>query len=78
MKNTQTAESQPSDKSLDELPTPDIATIKKWLTDDLGRARSLLQAIHEDGNILNLIATHMHGKITNHKASQKSMHDIHE
>jgi len=76
MKNMEKSSKTPETQEIiDNLPTPDVETIQKWLADDLGRARSLLQAIHEDKNILNLIAVHMHGKISNHNNRPKSNHD---
>lgn len=48
-----------------------VEQVEKWLTEDLGRARSLLQAIHDDKNILRLVAMHMHGKVQNWNEKQK-------
>lgn len=48
-----------------------VEQVEKWLIEDLGRARSLLQAIHEDKNILRLVATHMHGKVQNWNEQKK-------
>jgi len=68
----------PTDKSAqgadgqNPIPTPDVETIKKWLTDDLGRARSLLEAIHNSPDILNQIAIFMQGKIENYKNAPKT------
>lgn len=47
-----------------------VEMVEKWLTEDLGRSRSLLQAIHDDPNILRLIANYFHGKASNHIAAK--------
>lgn len=44
-----------------------VDQVEKWLTDDLGRALSLLHALHNDKNALKLIAVHLHGLALNHK-----------
>lgn len=47
------------------LKTLTVEQVEKWIIDDLGRARSLLQALHNDRNILRLVATHIHGLASN-------------
>lgn len=49
-----------------------VEMVEKWLTEDLGRSRSLLQAIHDDPNILRLVANYFHGKASNHIAAAAS------
>lgn len=50
-----------------------VEEVEKWITDDLGRSRSFLQAIHDDKNILHLVAIHMHGKLQNFKNGKDSL-----
>lgn len=69
-KSSQTQEAQGAD--LENLPVPDLATIQKWLSDDLGRARSLLQCIHDNPNIRRLIAEHLLGQVQNFHNAKKA------
>jgi len=62
----------PAQGAQDSPVVPDHDTIKKWLTEDLGRARSLLQAIHEDPNILDMVTRHMYMRVSNHLHAPKS------
>lgn len=62
--------SEEADKAVAALT---IEQVEKWLTDDLGRARSLLQALHNDKNILRLVAVHLHGLAQNYNEAKKSL-----
>lgn len=64
--------SQQVDEQIEKLT---VAQVEKWLTDDLGRARSLLQAIHNDKNVLRLIAVHLHGLAQNYNQAKESQGD---
>lgn len=52
--------------------------VEKWLIDDLGRARSLLEALHTDRNILRMVAVHLHGKAMNYIQAKNSAEKVKE
>lgn len=54
-----------------KVETPDLATVRKWLKDDLGRALSLLNALHSDQELQNTMADWMLGRIGNWKNKQE-------
>ena len=57
---------------LQDFPQPTLADVKKWLDDDLGRARALLQAVHDNPNIKHLVAEHMLGELQNYYNRKKA------
>lgn len=57
---------------LENLPQPTLADVKKWLDDDLGRARALLQALHNNPNLKQLMAEHMLGELENYHNRKKA------
>lgn len=57
---------------LENLPQPTLADVKKWLDDDLGRARALLQALHNNPNLKHLMAEHMLGELENYHNRKKA------
>lgn len=71
MKSTTNPQKSTQGVDIENLPVPDLKTILQWLSDDLGRARSLLQAIHDNPNIKQLIAEHMLGQLENYHNAEK-------
>lgn len=57
---------------LDNLTQATLADVKKWLDDDLGRARALLQALHNNPNLKQLMAEHMLGELENYHNRKKA------
>lgn len=53
-----------------------IEQVEKWLIEDLGRARSLLEALHSDRNILRMCAVHLHGKAMNYINAKASVEKV--
>lgn len=56
----------------DKIKSLTVDQVEKWVVEDLGRARSFLQAIHNDPNLMRLVAVHLHGLAANHLAAQAS------
>ena len=57
---------------LENLPVPTLKDVKKWLHGDLGRARALLQALHNNPNLKQLMAEHMLGELENYHNAKKA------
>lgn len=69
--NSEPAQGAVSQEIDEKLGALTVDQVEKWLTEDLGRARSLLQAIHNDKNILRLIAIQFQGQAQNWMEKQK-------
>lgn len=61
---------------LENLPQPTLADVKKWLDDDLARARTLLQAVHNNPNIKHMVAEYMLGELQNHYNRKKAAEPV--
>lgn len=70
-KQQQLDSKSPQGVDLEKLPVPTIKDVRQWLDDDLGRARALLQAIHDNPNIKALVAEHMLGQLENWHNAKK-------
>ena len=59
---------QEIEKQIESLTTESCI---KWITEDLARARTMLAVLHEDPNILRLVAMHIQGRAINHLEARK-------
>lgn len=50
-----------------------LEQIEKYLTSDLAVVRTLLAAIHDDPNLLRLMAVHLHGRAQNYNLAQENL-----
>jgi len=46
---------------------PEVSTIKKWMTRDLGACIVFLKALQDDPNLQDVMATYLQGRISNFK-----------
>lgn len=64
--NKNNSKNADSTQGVEEAQIPDLPTIEKWMTRDLGTCITFLNALHQDADLRKQMAIFLQGRLTNH------------